>query len=256
MNLIQVLKRKAFYIDKISGSNMKIGQGLNLSKEFIVTHEFVSNNSLSHAAIPFVTSDDGAPFVLNGTANCIIDKSRLTKEENKFLSSKKIKTFDPSSTDKIKPILFMPRGIGRHFSAMNVAHAFTASCVDIYDYNKNTPEEVKLNLWLFLNSSLLWLLREISGRKNLGGGMLKAEATDLKSFPLYIHFNKQNEISKIYEALSKRQALNTIEELYSSEHKHIDRLVFDYLGVTEDIKSKTITYLEKTIKERHTKSKT
>jgi len=255
LNLIQVLKEKAFYIDKISDSNMEIGQGLNLSKEFIVTREFVRNNYLSHATIPFFTSGDGAPFVLEDTTHFIIDKSKLTKDENKFISSQKIKPFDPTLTKKIMPILFMPRGIGRHFCAMNIASAFTASCVDIYDSERNTSEEVKLNLWLFLNSSVLWLLREISGRKNLGGGMLKAEATDLKSFPLYMQFKKQNEIFKIYEALSKRQAEDTVEELFSEEHKQIDKLVFDYLGVTEDIQSKTIAYLEKIIKERHTKSK-
>ena len=234
---------------------MKIGQGLNLSKEYIVTHEFVRNNSLRHAAIPFVTADDGAPFVLHSTANFLIDKSKLKKDENKFLSSRKVKSFDPKSTDKIMPILFLPRGIGRHFCAMNIAPAFTSSGVDIYDYKQSTTEEVKLNLWLFLNSSVLWLLRELSGRKNLGGGMLKAEATDLKSFPLYMQFNQQNEIIMIYEALSKRQAKDTIEELFSAEHKQIDKLVFNHLGLSLDVQNKTIAYLEKLINERHAKSK-
>ena len=255
LNLIHTLKGKASYIDKISGVDMKIGQGLNLSKEYIVTHEFVRNNSLKHAAIPFVTSDDGAPFVLHSTANFIINKGKLTKDENKFLSSCKVKSFDPKSTDKIMPILFLPRGIGRHFCAMNIASAFTSSGVDIYDYKQSTPEEVKLNLWLFLNSSVLWLLREISGRKNLGGGMLKAEATDLKFFPLYMQFNKQNEIIKIYEALSKRQAKDTIEELCSAEHKQIDKLVYNHLGLSLDIQNKTITYLKKIINERYAKSR-
>ena len=100
-----------------------------------------------------------------------------------------------------------------------------------------------------------WLLREISGRKNLGGGMLKAEATDLKSFPLYLQFNRQQEIIKIYEALSNRQAKDTVEELYSSEHKQIDKLVFDYLGISLDIQKKTVAYLEKIINERCAKSK-
>ena len=85
--------------------------------------------------------------------------------------------------------------------------------------------------------------------------MLKAEATDLKSFPLYIQFNKQNEIIKIYEALSKRQAKDTIEEVFSAEHKQIDKLVFDYLGLSLDIRNRTIAYLEKIINERHEKSK-
>ena len=34
----------------------------------------------------------------------------------------------------------------------------------------------------YLNSTLGWLIREISGRKIFGGGMLKAEASDLKSY--------------------------------------------------------------------------
>ena len=85
--------------------------------------------------------------------------------------------------------------------------------------------------------------------------MLKAEATDLKFFPLYMQFNKQNEIIKIYEALSKRQAKDTIEELCSAEHKQIDKLVYNHLGLSLDIQNKTITYLKKIINERYAKSR-
>src|SRR5207253_450722 len=114
--------------------------------------------------------------------------------------------FDLESTTKSQPILIMPRGLGRHYCALNSVKAFSSSAVDVYDVLHTTTEEVRLNLWLSLNSSVCWLWRELSGRKNLGGGMLKAEAVDMEALPIFMDFNSVSTVRTIFNSIKDRQA--------------------------------------------------
>jgi hypothetical protein len=113
-----------------------------------------------------------------------------------------------------------------------------------------------LNLWVFLNSSVAWLLREISGRKNLGGGLLKAEAADLNQFPIYFEFDALSEIADIYSRLRHREALETMEEIDTPEHTRIDSIVFDYLEIPSKFRMEIIETLKNKILERYRKSRT
>ena len=130
------------------------------------------------------------------------------------------------------PSLILPRGIGTHFCCVNNCKGYSASYVEVY--GKMTQEEL-LNIWLFCNSSLFWLLREITGRTNLGGGMLKAEATDLKSIPICFNFNRSIDIKKIYSSL-KGKALSTDLEITLNEpiHKEIDRIVLSHFNKVDE----------------------
>lgn len=127
--------------------------------------------------------------------------------------------------------------------------------MDVYCYGENTDESIILNLWLFFNSSVGWLVREINGRKNLGGGLLKAEAVDLESIPVYMDFKKTAQIKSIIQELSKRKALGTIEEIDSVEHREIDKIVFDYLGISKSDSTKIIDMLKTKLLEREGKAK-
>jgi len=207
------------------------------------------------ALIPIMTSSDGAPFSLIKTENYLANKRLLNKEELKYLRSLGVQAFDLNSTSKNIPILILPRGIGRHFCAINFASAFSGSYVEIYGNSNMISEEMKLNLWLFLNSSVSWLIREISGRKNLGGGMLKAEAVDLKAFPLFYDFDDTKRIKNIYKEIQKREALQTLDELFTTEHKMIDDVVFNYLQIGDDFRNRIIEILSRRIIERDEKSK-
>ena len=83
------------------------------------------------------------------------------------------------------PALFMPRGIGeRHYCTMNLGRAYTYSHVEMYLPEHQWETDLHYCLWAYMNSTLVWLYRETTGRTNLGGGMLKAEATDMKSLPI------------------------------------------------------------------------
>lgn len=257
LQIVSLMKKSGKRIDMLSKYNLSIGQGLNLRKTLLIDNKFLYNFPfLKRCVIPFMTSEDGSPFALTHTKNFIIDESKLNEQQVERLKSTGISFFKLDNTSKNKPILIMPRGISRHFCAMNEANAYSSSYVDIYDKQGNTSKEMQLNLWLFLNSSIAWIIREITGRKNLGGGLLKAEATDIRDIPIYFDFSKADYINTIYEELKKRQALSTIEEIETPEHKKIDKIVFDYLGVMNNQRKIIIEQLKKHILDRVAKSKT
>ncbi len=255
--LLELLNQKAVKIEAIKGLKLSFGQGLNVSKNFIISNQVLSSLPfVKKAAIPFLTSDDGAIFNNLKTSQYILDKTKLTREELQKLKAHGINAFDPNSTSKKPPKLMMPRGISKHFCAFNSINCYSSSFVDVYDNYENAPDVVLLNLWLFFNSSIFWLLREISGRKNLGGGMLKAEAIDLEPLPVYMDFQKTKEIKDILQRIGKRQALVTVDEIDTNEHKQIDQIVFDYLGLNDSERKNVISTLKQKIIKREKKAST
>ena len=257
LQMFSLLEKKGKRLNQLSNYNLSIGQGLNLRKTFVVDRKTLKDFPfIAERLIPFMGTGDGAPFVLEKTKQFIVDGSQLELSQIKKLKSVGIHVFQPSSTSKLKPLLILPRGINRHFCAMNSVQAYSSSGVDIYDNKGNFPKELALNLWLFLNSSIAWLIREITGRKSLGGGLLKAEATDLREAPIYFDFNRARDIQKIYKKLKKRQALPTVDEVDTDEHKIIDDIIFDYLELSQEQRNKIVELLKKHILGRLTKSKT
>ena len=177
---------------------------------------------------PISTIYAAAPFCISKTSRYLLPSSTKNIQQKGLSFS----LFDKKSTNKKPPIFILPRGIGRHFCAYNSINSYSASFVEIYLDGGSISRPDLLRFWLFLNSSLFWLIRELSGRKNLGGGMLKAEATDLKSFPLYFQFNEIDKIEDIFNSLSAKEALSPLDEIQSQHHQQIDNLVFNYLRIT------------------------
>ena len=207
-----------------------IGQGLNISKNNF------SNLQLENY-VPIYTVKDGATLRWDN-AHTYVDKKLI------------------SNLREI-PCLILPRGIGRyHYCTYNWIAGYSASYVDIYSIDNNNSKEDILRIWLFCNSSLCWLMRECSGRKNLGGGLLKAEATDLKRFPLYYAFP---EIEKIKTLFNKAQQIvfqDTIEEVVSSDfHKEIDTIVNRFLKLSPEEETYVTRKLIQEINTRNRKSR-
>jgi methylase of polypeptide subunit release factors len=151
------------------------------------------------------------------------------------------------------PSIIMPRGIGvLHFAGLLCGRALSNSFIDIYMQDQD--DEKKLNIWLFCNSSLFFLYREISGRKNLGGGLLKSEATDIKLFPLYFPIADSG---KIYSILSKMgKPCNLQDRLQTETQREIDQLVFSYFEIPFELQVKIIDELLKLFYFRYNKAKT
>ena len=188
----------------VLSAKIDIGQGLNITKDHIQTEK--TENS-----VPYFIAENGALYRWQDSA-FFVDKKVL-------------------SVSRRIPILILPRGLGTHFCCRNEISGYSASYVEIYGKEKLSEIEI-LRLWTFCNSSLLWLLREYTGRCNLGGGMLKAEATDLKSLPLCFDFSDEKELKSIFELAKNQKNPTKIEESLASDiHRRIDKIVFDYFRI-------------------------
>ena len=140
-----------------------------------------------------------------------------------------------SATRRSKvPALVMPRGVGdRYYCTFNACRAFSYSGVELYLSEVLWESDLHYCLWAYLNSSLAWLFREITGRRNLGGGLLKAEATDLKTLPVAFDFDFAEEAKDVFNVLKDRGPLPVAQEIQTREHLAIDQIVFDYFGFSD-----------------------
>ncbi len=205
--LLQLLEKLSQKEDKIFRDKIDIGQGLNITKDCILVHN-------EPDASPYYISDNGPLY--------------RWIESQYFVDNRK------ASKTRKKPVLILPRGLGTHFCCMNEVNGYTASYVEIYEKSKLSEEE-KLNLWAFCNSSLCWVLREFTGRCNLGGGMLKAEATDLKRIPLCFNFDELESLKQIYNSSINEKVPTDIDTAVKSPiHQQIDDIVFNYFGLPKE----------------------
>ena len=224
--LLRIIETISQLEDKSLSSKISIGQGLNLTKSHIVYNQ-------SSRTYPYYTSEVGPTYSWSNST-CYVSK-------------------DDISGSRKKPLLIMPRGIGTHFCSVNECSGYTSSYVEVYG---DLLQEETLNIWLFCNSSLFWLLREITGRTNLGGGMLKAEATDLKSIPICYNFNKPSEILALYMAVKDKVIDTRISAtLNDNRHKMIDAIVLKFFGLDNE-ESYIVNTLQDMVFRRMKKSKT
>ncbi len=152
----------------------------------------------------------------------------------------------------------MPRGIGStHFCMYNEINAYSNSYVEIhskvYKENDIKNDGVLLSIWFFYNSTLGWLIRELYGRKNLGGGMLKAEAIDIKNIPCIFDIDIKS-AANIFEKSKSNKIENYTIEIESEIHKSIDDLLYKTMAITSDEAVYIKELFLSLIKNRQTKS--
>lgn len=253
--LLNILKQKGKTIEKVG---FCLGQGLNLPDRdsHIIHDQDITSLGLQYGnVIPFCNKDELGQFVWTKSNTYLIDEITLDSQQMQQLSNSNVELFNRYATRKDSPKLIMPRGIGeKHFCTLNKIKGYSDSCVEIYNKSNSNHDDL-LRIWLFCNSTICWLIREKFGRKNLGGGLLKAEAVDLKEIPLYFKFDRIDEIKNLIEMYGDRKAKNALEELKEDMHKKIDRLVFDYLNLSEQMKTYVINEFTSLISDRTQKSK-
>jgi len=204
--ILVILKSLFRYEDVTLASKISIGQGLNLTKDKIL---YTSDGD----TVPYFTSDAGSAYVWQSSF-CFL------KINNAIMARK-------------RPLLIMPRGIGTHFCCVNECNGYSSSYVEVYANSQLLQSEI-LKIWMFCNSSLFWLIRELTGRTNLGGGMLKAEATDLKTIPICYDFGQEEVIRSIYNRAHNKKISTKIEETLADEvHCQIDDIVNHHFNITD-----------------------
>ena len=189
--------------DRTLRNRIQFGQGINVRKETI---------NAPGANVP--TLLDSAHFVAREADSAVL-RSAIGNRVHKV------------------PALIMPRGLGRYYCAFNYCKAHSFSGVDMYLRQDLWESNVHYCLWAYMNSSLVWLFREVTGRRNLGGGMLKAEATDMKALPVGFDFDFADAAKDLYNKLQRRAPLPVQEEIYTSEHLRIDGLVGEHFGIAQ-----------------------
>ena len=211
---------------------LKIGQGLNITKDYAYSICMLPKDIQYEEIIPYLNVDECGYYVWDQSNTFLISNKTMNSSRLKDLKKDNYVIFDERKSKRRRPALILPRGIGaKHFCSINRNCGYSASCVDIYvDFDKK--KEIN-NLWLFMNTTLFWLIREISGRKSLGGGMLKAEAVDLKQFPIYFDFKAKSKIEELIKESLNIKVDNAAKEIYSELHQKIDQLFYDELNIDE-----------------------
>jgi hypothetical protein len=248
---LSVLKKIIEKGKKIDQSFYTVGQGINVNKNtFIPKQErqkFAQKSNTINAVFKEYqyTYSRYSYFLYHSFKPNQSDISVLeTIGAEEFVNGKPLTRGYPS--------IIMPRGIGSlHFAGLLNGKAFSNSFVDIYVNTQD--EEKKLNIWLFCNSSLFFLYRELSGRKNLGGGLLKSEAADIKQFPLYFPIADKETILAIMNEMGK--VINLQDRLSTSVQKQIDGLVFSHFGIKGKAQSKVVDELLRLFRLRCEKAK-
>ncbi len=208
---------------------IKIGQGLNIVKDYTYKKYNLPEDIQGNEIVPYCNVDENGYYIWDESQTFLISNQHMSISREKELSKLGYVIYDEKKTKRKRPVLILPRGIGsKHFCSWNTNNGYSASCVDIY----SVDESKVLNLWIFMNTTLFWLLREISGRKSLGGGMLKAEAVDLKQFPIYFSFNDTTEANKLFKDAQGKKALNALEEIETDLHKAIDEFFYKETGIS------------------------
>lgn len=191
--------------DSNARQDLRFGQGINIARSRI---------NGAGAKLPLI--DKGVYFVAT-SADAMVRKSDVS-----------------AARLERPPALVMPRGIGeRFFCTFNQCKAFSYSGVELYIHPSDWESDLHYCLWAYLNSSFAWLFREITGRKNLGGGMLKAEATDMKGLPIAFPFNFGAAARHAFEELKEREPLPVQAEIRTTEHLDIDNMVAAFFGLQD-----------------------
>ena len=211
---------------------LNFGQGLNITADHAIPKKDLPTLGLDEEwCVPFFRKKNS--FVITETEDVLVDLKYLSASARKLLETKGYKGIDFTTTRKVPAKFVLPRGIGRHFCAMNECSTYTHSYVEIYPQGLTQEEE--LAVWAYCNSSLFWFLRELSGRTNLGGGMLKSEATDVSRlpFPYKTIAPFSADILKAKTMLESRSPHGTLIEASTTEHSLIDEIVLKALGLSD-----------------------
>ena len=213
--------------------SLKWGNIISMPQFYV---EILAKLSASAATGGIITFGQGLNFPLNrvwekGSNVPVIVKAR------QFVAATadgKIRSEVSATRQNKIPALIMPRGIGeRHYCTFNLCKAVSYRHVELYMPDQLWGSDLHYCLWAYLNSSFVWLFRETTGRKNLGGGLLKAEATDIKALPINFDFDFATDARKVFASIKDGEPLPVSSEVYTEEHLLIDEMVGNYLGFSD-----------------------
>ena len=219
--------------------------------------EILSKIRKKSKVVSDVSFGQGLNFPLSQLSDRNSDLPIIVKSAQ-FIAVSGDKKINPALADKRMekiPALVMPRGVGeRYYCTFNLCRAFSYSHVELYLPEDLWYSDTHYCLWVYLNSSFVWLFREITGRKNLGGGLLKAEATDMKKLPIDFNFDFAREAKQVFEMHKDREPMPVSEEIHTDGHLFIDDMIANYFGFQDRLEDIRNTLIEQ-VNFRHSRAK-
>ncbi len=142
------------------------------------------------------------------------------------------------------PILF-PRTLGtRHVIVWNPEGVYGK------EFYKIIPQKgEELAVMSQLVSTFGILQRELVGVANLGDGALKFSGDDLGLFWIVKNL-PTDAVKDSFEKLAQRTAYDYIKELYQDDRRQLDKIIFDAIGISEDVREQIYVSAEKLIANR------
>ena len=95
----------------------------------------------------------------------------------------------------------------------------------------------------------------MSGRKSLGGGLLKAEATDLINLNIYHELKNFKKIDKLFQIFKEKEVENIEDTLNNKDYLDLDDIVMNHLKISKYSEKIRKLLLDK-VNLRHKKSTT
>ena len=142
------------------------------------------------------------------------------------------------------PILF-PRTLGtRHLVLWNPDGIYGK---EFYKILPPRGEEIVIIAQLV--STLGILQRELIGVTNLGDGALKFSGDDLELFWIAKNLSAER-VKKPFQILAQRPAYDYMDEIHQSDRRQLDKIIFDALGISYDIRNLVYIAAEKLITNR------
>jgi hypothetical protein len=151
----------------------------------------------------------------------------------------------PNGNSRVKAPILFPRTFGtRHIIVWNPEGIYGKEFYKIIP-----PKGEELVVMSQLASSLGMLQRELIGVTNLGDGALKFSGDDLELFWLTRSI-PIDALKEPFHKVSQRVAYDYEKELSENDRRHLDKIIFDALGIPNSIRAQIYIAVEQLITNR------
>lgn len=167
------------------------------------------------------------------------DKGKTLKGYHNITSVSNRKNWYSLGDRKVPPILWIIAHNDRSIAFRNYSFFFGDNFFEIYPKNEINTKSI----YACLNSTYITLFRELYGRANFGGGVLKTQKPDISKFPIFLNieyngslFNRESK--SIFEEIGINPKLeipiNEQEPNPLPDRKELDEMIFDNIGLAKE----------------------
>jgi type I restriction-modification system DNA methylase subunit len=258
-------------------ADVEYGIKTGINEFFFLTKDQIAHWGIEKEYIrPIVTSTKEIPNIRidkgklrNYLFHCMKDKNQIkgTKALEYIKNGERKKTSDgilfpevpsvkgrknwyTSPINEVSDFLVLQFRDRRHYTPLNSDNYAVGNVVFV---GKFKDKEYAQFGAAFLNSILIALFAEISGRTNLGDGLLTTYGPEIESLPVPKNFSEKNrkKILIAFEKLLKREVLDIDQEVKRKDRADFEKALFEVLGLDADIYDEVCKAVVELVEERH-----